>query len=407
MRNTLLGTLILSLFLLTNFAMADEQEESQEIEPTGLEATFEVVDDILGDRNPIALIRPEGTGALMNLQGLERWWIQALERKPERVVLDPDRVLRLAGLEFAESAQGIGGVAKRCGTDAAIFLQIIFAENRYELMVLVADDEGLVLLDKTFLLPELPQAPKLDESGQPEQVETPLADMQPMEVSPKAEVKIEQPVEETPVGPSPEERFARRALVFEPGPGEKWGLVQGTSGRISELSLAEMAGDQATLKKLNTEVNALRFNRNLGIGLTLSGAIISGLSMPLLKEQNEGLTAGGVVLGLGLATAIAGGVLWYIYGPKAKAADSPYPRKHMLSRAEARRLVQMSNDILRRELGLDKPPAPEPEKVAPKPEKVAPKPEKVAPKPEKVAPKPEKVAPKPEKVTPEPEKVTP
>ncbi|MBN2496022.1 MAG: hypothetical protein JXR96_15625 [Deltaproteobacteria bacterium] len=301
----------------------------------------------LGTRSPLAYIHPESVGFEGELIDLELWF-QARLPAAEREVLSPDQVLHAAGVEFAISPAGLAEVARRCDAAAALFIRVIQAEGELDLAVLLVDEDEEVLLDRAYTLDALPGPGATPVAAEPKPDErAPISPPPAAEPRPPAETRDARRSDAAG-------RYTYMALSFEPGRpgGQDWGIRRGLSERISELQLAELSGDEQLAARLTERIGSLKLRRNLGIGLTLGGFVAAGLSMPLLKAEDDEQIAGGVLVGCGLAAAGAGLALWLIYGPEAASLDTPYPRQHLLSPEEARQLIERANDALKRELDL-------------------------------------------------------
>jgi hypothetical protein len=131
-------------------------------------------------------------------------------------------------------------------------------------------------------------------------------------------------------------------------------VVTGEDTPVGELWLAEHAGRDDLVQRMRARIGEMKTLRNVGIGLTLGGFVTAGVAMPLWKTgSDDGLTAAGVVSGVGVVAGVVGLVLWLSYGPRAELAGGPESMEHLISREEAEALIREANRALARELGLE------------------------------------------------------
>jgi hypothetical protein len=359
-------TLAIVFILLAPVAGADEDPLA---EPLG------AIDQSLGAIDKLAFIRPEATGTTEDLFGLQKAVSDHLSKRENLTVISPDEVFKKAGPEFAVSAEGIAGVAKKMEAKAALFIRLFKSPEQTDLHVMLADAEGKMLLDKSFVV-ELP--PPAEEAAAPAPPPSPPPPPPPEEAA---------PVEEPPPAEAdtPADAFERRRVAIVPRQRITGSASVGVIGRhmavgihtpptvmrdwmvvkgghpISELDLAKLAGRHDIVKRIEEDIGTARTYRNVGIGMTLGGFIAAGVATPFFKaEGDDAMTAAGVVVGTGLAVGVAGLVLWLVFGPDAAMADTPYPSRHLVTREEAGQRSASHNDSLRRELDLAPPPKKQP-----------------------------------------------
>ncbi|HUU03621.1 MAG TPA: hypothetical protein VM425_19450 [Myxococcota bacterium] len=364
----LLACLLSAVPALAQEKAANAEEHGQQGEKP-IAALLVVLDEPLGALDSLALIRPEGTGTVEDLSGLEAEIETYLESKKTLRLIPAEQVFIKVGPEFEVSAKGIAGVAEKVGAAAALFPRVFKTENNYDLQFWLVDAKGKVLLDKTLSLSSLPveAAPKAAVSP---------ATKPPGEPSPPAALP----------GPDPEavEAYYHRALSLAPrqrvaGQGtaigistghvsfgmsaapviiNDWMVIEGAKP-ISEPLLAKLAGQNEIGKRIERDIGVIKTYRNIGIGMTLAGFVAAGVAAPFFKQgSDQGLTSAGVAVGVGSAVGAAGLVVWLIYGPQAARATSPYPSRHLVTQDEAQEMIEAYNSRLRRELDLADPETP-------------------------------------------------
>ncbi len=323
--------------------------------------TADAVIEALGDRSPLAFIRPEAIGTDRDPADLERWMLQALGRERKPALIGPDEVLRRAGVEFTISPAGVASVAVKCEARAALFLRMIQSSEGVEIYSLLVDSEGAVLLDRAFELPGLPELAEQPAGRPGPRAPAPASGLLDELVPMPPPDAADQPADETPAL-QPRQAYERRRLALSPSGRQNgdWRVLR-EGNPVGELDLAQMSGRLDLVERIERRIASLQFKRNLGIGLTLGGFAAAALSTPFFKSSNDsGLTAGGVICGVGLAAGTAGAVIWHLFGDEAVRAGGPDPVHHLLGRDEAEQLVRKYNDMLQRELDLHEEPAGDP-----------------------------------------------
>ncbi len=312
----------------------------------------------LGDRSPVALIRPEAIGTQRDLADVQAAWLAGLSGSG-RVVIGPEEVIAKAGARFAASPAGLARVAKRCQAQAVVFVRWIESSEGVELYPLVVSAGGELLLDETYPVADAPAAAQPPDSlaAQPAQPAP-----EPEDPDDRGAFDAEAPGA-PPQVPSPptaagsgERSFQARKLTMADRPG---GFDVFQAGQpVGELDLARMVGRIDLVARIEDRIDTLDTRRSVGIGLTLGGFAAAGLCLPFFKSGDDGLVAGSVLVGLGAAAGVTGAVLWWLYGDLATRAGGPDPVEHLLTREEAEQAVKAYNGSLRKELGL--PPDPDP-----------------------------------------------
>ncbi len=362
--------ILLTCLLTAVPALAQEKtpktEEGGDQPQASLSSELMVLDEPLGALDSVALIRPEGTGTVEDLSGLEKEIETYLSSRKTLRVIPADQVFTKVGPEFEVSSAGIAGVAKKVDAAAALFPRVFKTEKNYDLQLWLVDAQAKVLLDKTLSLPSLPAAAPAQAAA---------AGSVPPTVNP--------PAKPSPSGPDPEavEAYYHRAISLAPrqrlvGHGtavgistghvslgmsaspvivNDWMIVEGAEP-ISEPQLARLAGRDDIGKRIDRDIGVIKTYRNVGIGMTLAGFVAAGVAAPFFKQgSDQGLTSAGVAVGVGSAVGAAGLVVWLIYGPQAARANSPYPSSHLITRNEAQEMIESYNLRLRRELDLADP----------------------------------------------------
>jgi hypothetical protein len=344
-----------------------------------LQEPLAAIDQALGTVEKLAIIRPEVTGTVEDLSGLQDAVSDHLSVRENLTVIPPDEVFKKAGPEFEVSADGIAGVAKKMEAQAALFLRVFKSPEQTNLQVLLANTEGKMLLDQTFIITGLPLGQPGEPAPPPE-----TASPEPLQSPDPAP---EEPKPAPPPDPAPEEvdtpadAFERRRVALVPRHRISGSASIGMLGRhmavsihtppvvvrdwmivkgghpICELDLARLAGRADIVKRIEDDIGMAKTYRNLGIGMTLGGFIMAGVATPYFKaEGDEASTGAGIVVGTGMAIGVAGLVLWLIFGPDAAMAATPYPSRHLITQKEAGEMIDGHNDTLRRELDLPPPP---------------------------------------------------
>ena len=365
-----------------------------------LAESLAAIDQALGAVAKLAFIRPEATGTVEDLSGLIGAVSDHLSARENLAIIPPDEVFKKAGPEFEVSANGIAGVAKKMEAQAALFLRVFKSPEQTDLHVMLADTDGKMLLDKTFVITGLPPG-KPSEPTPPEVavVEPPPPPEEPGVSQPSSQFEGEPapPEAASPEVDTPDDAFERRRVAMVPrqriagsasiGVGGRhlavglhtppvvvrdWMIVKG-GHPISELDLARLAGRADIVKRIEDDIGTAKTYRNVGIGMTLGGFIAAGVATPFFKaEGDEAITGARIAVGTGMAVGVAGLVLWLIFGPDAAMAETPYPSRHLITREEAGDMVDGHNDTLRRELDLPRPlHRPGPNRTSP-PKKAAP-----------------------------------
>jgi len=186
---------------------ARAQEKAANAEEPGtrgekpIAAFLVVLDEPLAALDSLALIRPEGTGTVEDLSGLEAEIESYLASKKTARLIPAGQVFTKVGPEFEVSAKGIAGVAEKVGAAAALFPRVFKTENNYDLQLWLVDAKGKVLLDKTVSLSALPTA-----------AAAPTLTNPPSELPPPSTRPA------SPPGPDPEavEAYYHRALSLAP-----------------------------------------------------------------------------------------------------------------------------------------------------------------------------------------------
>lgn len=327
-----------------------------------------------GNLGSLALLPLEATGTSEDLSGLEAGVLKALGGREGLRVVPPAGVRETVGIEYRLEPAALGEIAGKLGVEAVLHLMVIRTTEAYDCALSLVDAQGAVRLDRVVRIGALP--PGLLPAPAPPPPPPPVA----AELEPGSE-------ERQPEAPALDVRdeYARRALrlagrleirrgggaiallgrhsavSFEVAPAlvhRDWVIVTGEDQPVGELSLAERAGRTDLVQRMQGDISTMKTIRNVGIGLTLGGFVAAGVAMPLWKTgSDDGLTAAGVVSGVGLAAGVAGLVLWLTYGPRADLAGGPYPAEHLISREEAETLIREANRSLARELGMEQPPA--------------------------------------------------
>jgi hypothetical protein len=336
-----------------------------------LAESLAAIDQALGTTTKLALIRPEATGTTEDLSGLQKAVLDHLSKRENLTVIPPDEVFKKAGPEFAVSAEGIAGVAKKMDAQAALFIRLFKSPEQTDLHVMLADAEGKMLLDKSFAVELASPAEETAAPAPSPPPPPPPEEAAPAEEPPPAEADTPADAfDRRRVAVVPRQRITGSASVGVIGRNvavglhtppmvvRDWMVVKG-GHPISELELAKLAGRHDITKRIEEDIGTAKTYRNVGIGMTLGGFIAAGVATPFFKaEGDDAMTAAGVVVGTGLAVGVGGLVLWLIFGPDAAMADTPYPSRHLITREEAGEMIDSHNDSLRRELDLPPPPKP-------------------------------------------------
>jgi len=117
-------TLALALVLLAPMAGADENP---------LAEPLAAIDQVLGEIDKLAFIRPEATGTTENLSWLQKAVSDHLAKRENLTVIHPDEVFKKAGPEFEVSAEGVAGVAKKMEAQAALFIRLFKSPEQTDL----------------------------------------------------------------------------------------------------------------------------------------------------------------------------------------------------------------------------------------------------------------------------------
>lgn len=291
------------------------------------------VEHALGTRAPLALLPPEALGTRRDLGRLVAELPAALEAAGVARRIPPAAVAERTGDPPAPTPAGLAAAARRAQAAAALLVRWIEASEQVELHALLATADGQLLLDRGYPLAIAPQPPPpaAERSGAP----------------PGAEAR---------------EIYLLRRLVLADDPqrsGRPLALRRGKP--LGELELAELSGRPDLLARVQRRVAAVQSRRRLGLGLTLAGIAVAGLSTPLYNAGDDARIAGGVFTGLGLAAGVTGAVLWGLVAEAAERVGGPHPVHPVLEPAEIDSAVRHFNAGLRRELGL--PPAEDPVSV--------------------------------------------
>ncbi len=361
------------LLLLASPALALAGEAGAEGSPD-LAPLQAALAEATGNLGSLALLPLEATGTAEDLSGLEEAVRKALAGREGLRVVPPAKVRETVGIEYRLDPAALWEIATKLGVEAVLHLMVIRTVEAYDCALTLVDAQGTLRLDRVVRLGALP--PGL----QPPPAPPPAP---PPPVAPGMEPESE---EHTPSAPvlDVREEYSRRALrlagrleirrgggaialvgrhsavSFEVAPAlvhRDWVIVTGEDQPVGELALAERAGRTDLVQRMQGDISTMKTIRNVGIGLTLGGFVTAGVAMPLWKTgSDDGLTAAGVVSGVGLTAGVVGLVLWLTYGPRADLAGGPYPAEHLISREEAETLIREANRSLARELGLEAPP---------------------------------------------------
>lgn len=292
------------------------------------------VQQAMGPRAPLALLPPEALGTRRDLGRLVAELPAALEAAGVAERIPPATVAERGGQPPAPTAAGLAAAARRAQAAAALLVRWIEAAEQVELHALLVAADGRVLLDRSYPLAVAAQPPQPPAAGRPG----------------------------PPPGAEAREIFLLRRLVLADDPRRRdrpRALRRGQP--LGELELAELSGQPDLLERVQQRVAAVRSRRRLGMGLTLAGIAVAGLSTPLYNAGDDARIAGGVVTGLGLAAGVTGAVLWGLVAEQAQRVGGPDPVHPVLTPAEIESAVRSFNAGLRRELGL--PPAGDPVSV--------------------------------------------
>jgi len=313
---------------------------------------------------------------------LEAYLARALGRKAPLRLVPPGEALEAC--RASRIPEELGCLTRRLGVDAALGGTLIQSPTGDELSLLLVDGQGRTLLDQAFPLADLgppvadplAEAARLEERLQaaraalrqaPEGIRATSTEA-PAEApeAPAAPPEVLAAPPEVLAAPAPEPGFALplsgqddARLAFQlrrlevRAEGEGWIVVQGTDRRLSELALCQLGGRIDLEERVAAELARVTFRRDLGIGLTLAGAVLAGLSVPFLKAEDDTVFySGAALIGVGLGTVVAGGTLWGIHGPAADEVERGGAAHHLLEREDAENMIRAHNDALRRELGL-------------------------------------------------------
>ncbi len=303
----------------------DEAEAEALVLPEAIARLAQQVAQALGTRAPLALLPPEALGTRRDLGRLAAELPAALEAAGVTGRIPPAAVAERAGQPPAPTAAGLAAAARRSQAAAALLVRWIEASEQVELHALLAAADGQVLLDRGYPLAVAPQPPRPPAAERPG----------------------------PPPGSDARKIYLLRRLVLAEDPqrpDRPRALRRGKP--LGELELAELSGRPDLLERVQQRLAAVQSRRRLGMGLTLAGIAVAGLSTPLYNAGDEARIAGGIVTGLGLAAGVTGAVLWGLVAEEAERAGGPDPVHPVLDPAEIESAVRNFNAGLRRELGL-------------------------------------------------------
>jgi hypothetical protein len=337
-----------------------------------LEPACDAVVRALGDKRSLAVPAFLVEGGTRDRADLEGYVVRALGRRTELRLVPPSTT----GIP-GPGPHGLQALAARLGVEAALGVTLVGSPSEYELLLLLVDAQGQVLLDTAFPLGHLPP-PAADLEGSSKRLEDSLraggdalravsvAEGAPVPAAPPAPPASPAPgagpgAENAPeqlpgaaAAPEADPRltFEQRKLELQPA-GDGWRATQAGKKRITDLELCLMGGRPDLVARVERELDRRTFRRDLGVGLTLAGVVLAGLTVPFFKAEDDAVFGAGIgTVGGGLAVAVAGAVLWGLYGPEADGLERGAADQHLLARDEADQLVRAYNDSLLRELGL-------------------------------------------------------
>jgi len=330
-----------------------------------LEPVCQAIARELGGLRSLAVTRLQQEGGRRATSDLEAYLARALGRRAELELVLPEEVP--TDCDRREERDRLACLTQRLGLEAALGGRLIQTPQGDDLALLLVDARGRVLLDESFPLGRLPppaapveiSATPLEDSLRaardalrtvPDATHGPAA----AELAPDGTAPPGPAAEESGAASGADARLAfqlrRLELTLD---GDGWRVTQAGQERVTDLELSLRGGRPDLVARVERELDGLTFRRDLGIGLTLAGVVLAGLTLPFLKAEDDAVFGAGIgTVGGGLAVAVAGAVLWGLYGPRAGGLERGASDQHLLERGEAEQLVRAYNDSLLRELGL-------------------------------------------------------